>query len=232
MKKYLVTAVALAGLWTGTAAAADMGVPRSYAPAPPTPWDGFYVGAVGGWGTGRVTSSDLNGFSSVTEKGWTFGGTIGYNWHINSVVFGVEGDYSAAQLQSQNGCVGGAFFFTACVVRMNWDSTIRARLGVPFGPIMPYVTGGAMVTGHRFGLDGLFTENGFAAWSAVVGGGVEWWIAPHWSAKVEDIYSVSTASSLDPSGFFHLNEKNVNLVRFGLNYQFGAAEAPAPLIHK
>jgi outer membrane immunogenic protein len=228
MKKSLVTAVALAGLWAGAAAAADMGVPPSYAPPPPTPWSGFYVGAVGGWGQATANLPDFG--VSTRETGWTLGATVGYNWHINSAVFGVEGDISTADLQG--GCATVAI--PNCVVRMTFDSTIRARLGLPYGAVMPYVTGGAMVTGHHF--TGFENDNGFMGWAAVVGGGVEWWVAPHWSVKVEDLVSVTTANiqATSAGGIIssRIDEKNVNLVRFGINYQFGAEEAPAPLIHK
>jgi outer membrane immunogenic protein len=51
MKKMLFGSVALAAMLAGSAMAADMGVPRTFAP-PAASWTGFYVGGnVGGvWG--------------------------------------------------------------------------------------------------------------------------------------------------------------------------------------
>jgi outer membrane immunogenic protein len=120
MKKMVVAAVALLG--TGSVAfAADLPVKAIAAPppSPVTDWSGFYVGVHGGYGWngtndwetlnseggGRLigTSNFTGGNSWDAMKGGLAGGQIGYNWQMNRVVIGVQGDGSWADIKGSAG---------------------------------------------------------------------------------------------------------------------------------
>ena len=86
----------------GSAMAADMAVK-----APPAMsiynWTGCYIGAegLGGWGLGwQTASSGPNSGLDLTPhyetSGWLAGGTVGGNYQVGNVVFGVEGDGESA----------------------------------------------------------------------------------------------------------------------------------------
>ena len=144
MKRVLLACVGIVAL-SGAAAAADLPVaPAPYykAPvyAPAYNWSGFYLGINGGGGWGRSTWTTTGPFDT---SGGLVGGTLGYNYQVNQVVLGVEGDIDWANINgsTNTGCtaVGG----TGCATGDNWLSTVRGRLGYAADRFMPYITGGA-----------------------------------------------------------------------------------------
>ena len=111
----------------GAAVAADLPSTKGPAPfvAPPVfTWTGFYVGlnAGGQFGTSNarlVVPAIVNGVAnninatattiavgagngSIDPTGFTGGLTVGYNWQMNSLVFGVEGDRKSTRLNSSH----------------------------------------------------------------------------------------------------------------------------------
>ena len=93
MKRFVVACVTLLACAQMSARAAD--IPARY-PAPYRApvygtiynWTGFYIGINGG-GWGR---SQWDGIDKFNVSGGLIGGTIGYNWQINQLVIGAEGD--------------------------------------------------------------------------------------------------------------------------------------------
>jgi outer membrane immunogenic protein len=92
---------------TTSAVAADLPLK---APAPPpvqaVSWTGFYVGGHAGYawgrsdgdltfdpGTGPIVVFDPS-HRTIDADGWLAGGQIGFNYQINSLVFGLEADAS------------------------------------------------------------------------------------------------------------------------------------------
>ena len=135
MKRVLLAGVALAALM-GSASAAD--IPRRVVERPaaaPVPhvvaynWTGFYAGLNAGWGWG----ADWNG------DGGLVGGTLGYNWQMNNIVFGVETDIAWSGIEGPPSAAAAV-----CVARsiIDWFGTARGRLGVAMDRFMPYITGG------------------------------------------------------------------------------------------
>jgi len=222
MKRVLLTCVGVLALG-GAAAAADLPVaPAPYykAPvyAPAYNWSGFYLGINGGGGWGRSTWTTTGPFDT---SGGLVGGTIGYNYQMNQVVLGVEGDIDWANINgsTNTGCtaVGGK----GCTTGDNWLSTVRGRLGYAADRFMPYITGGAAfgdIKASGPGLTGTDTTN--AGWT--VGGGIEFAIAGHWTAKAEYLYvdlgSVSCGAACG-AAVQNVNW-HANLGRVGLNYRF------------
>ena len=83
----------------GAACAADLPAPSApYSKAPavvglPTNWSGFYIGAMGGYGS-ENTSDGLG------IKGGFGGGTVGYNWQFGALVAGFEADGGFADINN------------------------------------------------------------------------------------------------------------------------------------
>ncbi len=172
-------------LCIGTASAADLSVKSLPYTAAATAysWTGFYVGGTAGVGWGNeasdvATSLSLSpDFSPIVpgnyEKrmlGFTGGVEAGYNFQFNSLVLGVESDFSYANVNgSANanetffppanvlvyGCPGG---IVICTTRtsyseqqtLNWLATVRGRAGFAATPSwLIYGTGGWAVGNIR-----------------------------------------------------------------------------------
>jgi outer membrane immunogenic protein len=152
-------------------------------------WTGFYVGlsAGGGFGLGgihnNVTSAlcsvafiglgcDLDQASSAAvaavpggfdthPSGFIGGGQIGYNYQMGWFVWGVEADFSGADIggsASKTVRATGLDLIAPAVIvntatgtanqKLDWLGTLRGRVGfVPFTPLLVYATGG-LAYGH------------------------------------------------------------------------------------
>src|SRR5262245_44129488 len=161
MKKLFFAGIALVAFNAGGSAwAADMLV----RPAPPQPpvynWTGFYVGAHLGAGWGRKQWADVDEFckfnvacaplelGSHDAKGLLGGLQAGFNWQAGPVVFGIEAQYSWADLKGDHedtisfasGTVVGQLSFEQfnqrdrLFTKVDQIGTIAARLGLAAGP--------------------------------------------------------------------------------------------------
>ena len=144
-------------------------------------------------------------------SGGLVGGTLGYNYQVGQVVFGLEGDLDWSNIGRSTACGG-----TNCTTRNNWLSTVRGRLGYAFDRFMPYVTGGAAFGDIKNSVAGVANASSTnAGWT--LGGGIEAAIAGPWTAKLEYLYVDlgRGGSVLGSDASFH-----ANIVRAGLNYRF------------
>jgi outer membrane immunogenic protein len=223
MKRALI-ALGLVTLAALPASAADLGrrLPTKAPPMAAEPvwnWTGFYIGANGGFGWATSNHTDLAGVTSgdLRQSGGMIGGTVGYNWQTGPAVFGVEGDLDWAHINGNKNC-GGANCFT----NMQAFGTARGRLGYAFNNWMPFITGGAAFADVSAGQSGIASaEQWRTGWT--IGGGVEAMFAPNWSAKVEYLYAdfgTGAAVSYNAPGVVGVTERNVNMVRGGINYHF------------
>ena len=101
------------------------------------------------------------------------------------------------------------------------SATARGRVGYAAGPWLTYATGGLAWAGERFlntpaiGNDEkkLNTRLGWAA-----GAGVEYGFAPHWSLKLEYLYSQFGKADIGfPSGTHYTSTLDFQSLRVGLN---------------
>jgi outer membrane immunogenic protein len=148
------------------AGAADMALKAPPAAPPVYNWTGFYGGIEGGAGWGRADDTDAGGFNSggFSVTGGLVGGTLGYNWQINRIVLGLEGDGSSRRLKGSTvgtipaigNCSGAP---PHCDSQLQALGTFRGRAGVTFGMFLPYVTGGLGV-GALHGHEGDVLANG------------------------------------------------------------------------
>jgi outer membrane immunogenic protein len=226
MKKLIVAAAGLLALSVATASAADLG-PRLVTKAPPMAsvwnWTGFYIGANGGYAWASSTHLDALGRTSGTfnQNGGMIGGTVGYNYQVGGAVLGVETDLDWARINGSAACP-----FGTCFTNMESFGTFRGRLGYAAGMWMPYITGGLAYADIKVGQSGVVTTNDQwrAGWT--VGAGIEAMFAPNWSAKVEYLFadfgnSGGGSYTVPPAVGVTASERNVNVIRAGINYHFG-----------
>ena len=65
---------------------------------------------------------------------------MGYNWMSGNFVFGLEGDAAWSDVSAD--------FVTADPewhAELNWLVTVRPRVGIAFGRVLPYITGGLAI---------------------------------------------------------------------------------------
>jgi outer membrane immunogenic protein len=220
MKRAVLACVGIAALG-GVAAAADLppapAAPYYKAPAyvpPGYTWSGFYLGVNGGGAWGRSSWTTTSGFDT---SGGFVGGTIGYNYQAEQAVFGIEGDIDWADINGTTS-VGTCL---SCKTSDDWLATVRGRLGYAADRFMPYVTGGLAVGDIKASMPGFGGGSATnAGWTA--GGGIEFAIAGHWTAKAEYLYvdlghfscGIACGATTQNVSF------DANLFRGGINYRF------------
>lgn len=254
----LVAAAGVVGA-AGAAEAADVAAPA------PDLWSGFYLGAQGGYLQGTGSNSDLcinANFDGPTSgcisdgiggtgspgidigdtntDGVTLGGYLGYNYRIDSIVLGLEGDLNWDNANGNNSILGELNYDTS----LNWDASIRARLGVVVDErALLYVTGGpswlnAELNSNLCGLmrgegPGVNVNCGDSSteFGWVLGAGAEYAITEHLSVKAEYLHGWYGDADLDilkasqGSEYFKYRLKQdlqTNVVRAGIAYHFGA----------
>jgi high affinity Mn2+ porin len=257
-----ISTVALANVSAQSAAADDIMVTK--APAIPYSdpaaynWNGFYAGGHMGvaWGSSNWTAApgitgSTNLFQSIDtfdEAGSFFAGLQGgYNYVLpNRVLLGAEVDASFPSFQNLAGIsIGGTSTFTSPTLGAESYSetvlasgTVRGRIGYAPGNWLFYATGGFAWTYNQLSLTQVATgatESPFLwrlGWAA--GAGVEVPIAPHWTARLEYLFTDYGNSSVGFLGGSQRITSDFSLqeLRAGLNYQFGNDEAPGPMVVK
>ena len=221
MKQLLLAGAALLSVATA-ASAADLRA-RPYAKAAPPAavvaaynWSGFYIGAMGGYGS--ETDAGSGGFG---------GGTIGYNWQLpgSQFVFGVEVDAAGASIKdSVTEDLGGGVLGTF-ETKINSFGSVTGRAGFAIDAALLYAKGGYAWANNKatlsvVGFPDTFSDNkthtGFT-----IGGGLEYMFAPNWSAKGEYMYTSLGSESYNIGGV-PLDSGNIDLHTFkvGVNYHF------------
>jgi high affinity Mn2+ porin len=209
----------------GAALAADIALkaPRLQ---PVYDWTGLYFGAHAGFGRGHSNATLSDPFTSATSN--SFGGPIGglqmsYNVQLPSrIVLGFEADVSFPNYIDGNSVISTLATAKSYVVeQMDFTGSARGRLGYAPGPWLFYATGGLAFAGERyFNTPAIGNEEKKLSmrlgWAA--GGGVEYAFAPHWSLRLEYLYSeFQNASVRFDSGAAHASTLNFQSLRVGLN---------------
>jgi outer membrane immunogenic protein len=220
----------------GSAMAADMPLKAVPPPPPPAPiWTGFYVGGTVGGGWARSSQTDTFGITTgnYNQSGALAGGTFGYNWQwANVLVLGAEADISWSNINGSATLPGlcSAGQGNTCFTNMQWLTTERARVGVIVSNNwLLYGTFGVAGAGIKTGqlscatpVAGAIASCGNPTeWSAVGGVGAEVMFAPHWSAKLEYLYTgFHNRQAYTVFIPVSVKEANVNIVRGGVNWHF------------
>jgi len=221
-KIWFVSAALVAALASGSAFAADLPpAPRAYAPPPVVvppifSWTGCYLGIEGGgsWGSSQHTAvgapNPANNGRSITGdfnvSGGLFGGTVGCNYQINSVVVGIENDFSWTNSSGTTSDILPFNLAARSSTKETWLDTLRGRVGVAWDRFFFYGTGGVAFANEGVNVcppAGCFSDSQIrTGWTAGFGG--EWavWTAPAGTLtlKVEYLHvDLGTGRFIDPA---------------------------------
>ena len=201
-------------------------------------WTGLYFGAHAGFGRGH--SNAVLSDPSIATTSNSFGGPIGglqagYNIQLPSrIVLGFEADVSFPNYIDGNSVISTLASAKSYVIdQMDLTGSARGRLGYAAGPWMVYATGGLAWTGERFlNTPAIVNDEKKLAmrlgWAA--GGGVEYAFAPHWSLRLEYLYSeFQNASMRFDSGAVQASSLNFQSLRVGLNRKIDWPANGSPL---
>ncbi|MBX8800421.1 outer membrane protein [Pseudochrobactrum asaccharolyticum] len=214
IKSMALASVALLPL-SATAFAADAIQPQTYEPvapvvdvAPQSSWAGGYTGLYLGYGINKYKTD--TGLGDLKDNNAKFGGYAGWNFQNDNIVYGLEGDagYNWAKKEK-----------LGVTAKSGFDGSLRARLGVDMGPVMPYVTAGVAGTQVKFS-DATSSEDKFrVGWTA--GAGAETFLTQNVTARLE--YRYTDFGKKD----FQLNSGTVSDgglqshdIRLGVGYKF------------
>jgi outer membrane immunogenic protein len=122
--------------------------------APPIySWTGCYLGIEngGGWGESRVHAASsarpaLAGLPITNPfdvGGGLFGGTVGCNYQIANVVLGIEDDLAWTNGRGSAHDVPPFNVRATNSIKEDWLDTLRGRVGLTWGRLLVYGTGGA-----------------------------------------------------------------------------------------
>jgi outer membrane immunogenic protein len=260
MKQVVATGLALIAL-SAAARSADMPFGDLPMVAPAYGWTGCYIGGNMGmaWKQGNNTSvSVVDGGSgagtaasagaiptSFNSGGASLigGGQLGCNYQMSKWVFGVETDLSGTKLNIGEVIrtnVPPFFPLTSSASQdLGWIGTTRARLGMAWGNILVYATGGAAYANvsYAYSLNNT-TGGGVATVGAAdtampfgwtVGSGIEVGLGA-WSLRGEYLYYdlgnhtlnavCVTCTGLSPTVFSAHYHDGGSIGRIGLNYRF------------
>ena len=230
-----------------------------YSAPPAYNWTGFYFGGHVGYAWGgsnwaaSTTTAPAETFASgsltvaqpintFNEAGSFFEGFQGgYNYKLpNNVVIGTEADISFASYPNIEGFSIGSFSTLnsplgpeSYLDSVLMSGTVRGRLGYAAEHWLLYATGGFAWTYDKLSLNQLASGTGEDknlwrfGWAA--GAGVETPFAPHWTARLEYLYTDYGASSVTFPAAAQRFESDLSMqeIRLGLNYQIGGDEAPS-----
>lgn len=226
--------------------AADLPVSsQSYPATPLYSWTGCYLGVAGGgsWGQAQpvavISPNPANVGRPVTNKfdvsGGVFGGTVGCNYQLSAMAFGIENDFSWSGIRGSGRDI--APFNTAATntIKERWLDTVRGRVGFAWDQFLIYGTGGAafananvLVCGPAACVSDSKIQIGW-----VVGAGIEWavWTGPvgSWTIKLEYVHvDLGSGRYINPpvvvagGGTFVTRDVTLtnDIVRGGINWKF------------
>jgi high affinity Mn2+ porin len=250
-----VAAAAL--LVSGGAGAADLPVPVPM-PPPAYDWSGFYVGGHMGHAsagsdftaTQPGNATNLTGtldlfrrYDFYTGEGSNFAGFQGgYNiLYRSGLLLGIEADISFPGNMSGLSTLATPSIGTATYKdAVEMSGSVRARIGYAFDRWLYYGTAGYAWTADRLTRTQLSDNSPLASGGTVevklprrsgwtAGAGIEAPLAPHWTMRLEYLYSdFGTSSATFPlAGQRFDSNFSAQEVRVGLNYQLGGNGANA-----
>lgn len=264
----------LSGVLCGLSLASSTAVAGSLtATAPPVfTWTGFYGGQAGAYTFQGDRTPHPDGLlsSAFDAAGSAFsaastpaaqprsalgGGQVGFNYQVQALVFGLEGDLSYTGLDTASALAAASsnasLAFTSDV-SSHWLSTMRTRIGIaPVDRLLIYTTGGLAVAQRTY-------NNGFAvvspdgqdytigsasrmATGVALGGGLEYALTKNWTLKGEYLYADlgRVGNGIGPSSGavpiaqgLRSSDLDEKVVRAAINYKFDWLSAPAAAFAK
>lgn len=228
MKKLIVASALIAAAATG-AQAADLGSPRmpiaAAVVAPAFSWTGFYGGLNVGVGfvntnLGALTGGNISG----SATGLVAGGQIGFNYQMNNLVLGIEGDLGYFGTQRRGTPIPFAAVQVQSSWRTTWDASIRGRLGFAADRTLFYVTGGVAFADLRLANTDITNNVILAAQTQTrvgwtVGAGIEHAFTPNWTVRAEYLYANYGRRDFTAPAVAGVRMET-HKIRLGVNYLF------------
>lgn len=216
MRKLLLATLSAAAITfaSQTASAADVDLaPAAY------DWSGPYVGVQAGYGFGDSRYNEGLGTSGDFNIDGILGGlTAGWNHQVDDMVFGVEGDISAADIEGLTPDNCGP---PGCESEVDWLGTARLRAGFAMDSLLLFASGGLAVGGVSAevfgGVGGYSGDETKIGWTA--GAGVEWGATESLSFKVEYLFVDLGSFEYSPDDLEAEFDEN-HIVRAGVNWHF------------
>lgn len=200
-------------------------------------WNGFHVGVIGGTAEGNydLKSDDTGGATKLSSSlaGGRVGVQGGVDANFKGLVVGAVADWSWMDAKfkfDDSGSIMGTPINTSEHSTVTQMTTIRGRAGRSYGRLLPYVQGGLLLAGAELKLSGIgvpttVIKSGIHP-GFVVGAGVEYMVARHYSLSTEYGYNhVNGINLMSPNAgagsvsigteYFHYNTVTV-----GINYHF------------
>ncbi len=171
-------------------------------------WDGAYIGvfAGGGWGnvdhTGVLPGLFDEPGADLDIAGWLVGVRAGADFTVSdSIVLGVVGDLAWSNMSAEELFEDINFFDDALVsYELDWQGSLRGRLGFDGGTFLPYLTAGLAFghMNHTISIEGDPAEEGdatYVGWTA--GAGVEVAVQENVSLNLEYRYTDLGEQTID-----------------------------------
>lgn len=178
-------------------------------------WEGVYIGAFIGGASGTFDDVNQNDWfdtdDSMSLSGWFVGVNAGANFYVtDGIVAGIVGDIAWSDISGD--------YEDYADYTINWQGSVRGKLGFDAGAFMPYLTGGlAFANGTFFHvMPGEDTQT-HLGWT--VGAGVE--IAATEDLSIDLLYRYSNFGEKD---YFDISGAPLSLdthaVSVGVNWKF------------
>ncbi|MEQ1716454.1 MAG: outer membrane beta-barrel protein [Hyphomicrobium sp.] len=183
-------------------------------------WTGAYAGFHGGANWADV---DFSSIGSASNTAFTGGGHAGFNMGFGNFIAGFEGDVNYDGSSFGYTTAGGA----RGNLDVDWNASLRGRIGLPVGPALLYATAGFAWTEKSLAetsLSGATSSTSHTFAGVVYGIGAETYVMPNLSLRLEALRydygserlslggAAAAAQDIDPSDTvvragvtFHLN---------------------------
>ncbi len=213
MQRQFLAGVALVAMMTGSAFAADLGMPlKAAAPVALYDWGGTYVGGVlgGAWGTNDISDPGLGIVGTLVgvpvvqttnPSGFIGGVEGGSRYQFSKLVIGYEADITWGSLNNTNTTsftgplLAGIPFSRSIGTNTKWVATAVSTMGIAHNNWLLYGKAGVAWENVKYtdnwavaGIP-LFSGTGSdtrTGWT--VGTGIEWAFYQNWSVKAEYDY--------------------------------------------
>jgi len=191
-------------------------------------WSGCYIGGnVGGaWGSSNVDIPLYPDNFNIDTSSVAGGGHVGCNYMFpNRWVIGIEGDWSAMDLDGDRATTGSLVLGERFFVKWDWLATVRGRLGYAWDRTLVYVTGG----GAWANLDaanylpacvpgcGVNASSTYSGWT--VGVGFEYAMTQNWILGLEYLHAEFDGKTFIFNGPTTVDH-DVDLVRARLSFKW------------
>jgi outer membrane immunogenic protein len=187
------------------------------------------------------------GITTVTTNptGAVIGGEIGCDYQFaGNAVIGIEGTASGTTMRGSSfvglpAATAAGFPGEFALVQANNDflASVTGRIGYAFDTVLLYGRGGFAVAGDKYdvsggdfaGLGPFHFQGADNRYGWVVGGGVDWAFARHWSMNVEyDFYKFGSGGILMTDQFSTLTgvvdvKQTVQVIKVGFNFHIWAS---------